>query len=117
MGKQVGGAIGNFLACDMRTSSGEWPHFLRIRVEIDVRRPLKRTITLKLPTGVVVQLSLKNERLPQFCFFYGILRHTEHGCLAYFQTQDKLAPKFYSSDLRAPNRRTVSMPAESPWLR
>lgn len=117
VGRQLGNSIGRYLDCDLRDVTGEWKNYFRIRTEINISLPLKRQLSLKLPSGVVVQLPVKYERLPQFCFFCGIIGHTEHGCLAYFQRQDKNVAKPFSTDLRAPGRRQSTALVGSPWLR
>ena len=39
--------VGTFLALDVNNFSGTWRNFLRVRVSIDIRNPLKRRIKIK----------------------------------------------------------------------
>lgn len=53
---------------------------MRIRVTIDVPKPLlrKKKLNISLPTQVWVQF--KYERLPNFCFCCGVLNHGHKEC-------------------------------------
>lgn len=45
--KDVGGYAGEFLESDARNFKGGWKTYYRVRVEIDVRKPLKRKMKLR----------------------------------------------------------------------
>lgn len=54
--------------------------YRRIRVLIDVTKPLKRFQLIKLKSQTTVKINLKYERLPHFCFLCGLLCHSEKDC-------------------------------------
>lgn len=54
---------------------------LRIRVKIDVRRPLWDNIQLKVRDGEIFSIPLKYERLPMICFYCGRLGHGMNDCM------------------------------------
>ncbi|KAJ9189518.1 hypothetical protein P3X46_000801 [Hevea brasiliensis] len=54
--------------------------YMRIRVKIDVRKPLKRWKKLQKPDGSQMVFHFKYERLPIFCFLCGRLGHNDRYC-------------------------------------
>uniref|UniRef100_A0A803L2P2 CCHC-type domain-containing protein n=1 Tax=Chenopodium quinoa TaxID=63459 RepID=A0A803L2P2_CHEQI len=53
----------------------------RVKVNLDVRKPLRRFQNIRNKEGNVVRTTLKYERLPFFCFLCGIMGHSERDCL------------------------------------
>lgn len=80
MGKQLGDFFGEFLEYDNKNNTSSWREFMRIRVRLDVRKPLKRKKKIMKKSGVEVMVSCKYERLGEFCFTCGMLTHTDHYC-------------------------------------
>ncbi|VFQ71528.1 unnamed protein product [Cuscuta campestris] len=76
----VGIFVGLFLKHDRSPVSGVQRVFYRIRVSLDVRRPLRRKMKLTKKDGVVVWVHFKYERLNDFCFFCGIMGHISKHC-------------------------------------
>ncbi|TXG73661.1 hypothetical protein EZV62_002240 [Acer yangbiense] len=61
--------------------AGTWK-FIRVNVRIDISKPLKRWLKLKLgKTEEVTRVNLKYERLPEFCFTCGRIGHGIKGCM------------------------------------
>lgn len=52
----------------------------RVRVLLDVRKPLRREKTIKNKRGMDVVVEFRYERLPFFCFLCGIMGHGERDC-------------------------------------
>ncbi|KAJ8755052.1 hypothetical protein K2173_016557 [Erythroxylum novogranatense] len=65
----AGNYIGKHVESDPRNFSTIWKEFLRIRVQVDVRKPLKRKLFVKRSSGEKVCLDFKYERLNTFCYF------------------------------------------------
>ncbi|TXG60547.1 hypothetical protein EZV62_015120 [Acer yangbiense] len=58
-----------------------WGKFFRVKVRIDISRPLKRWLRLSLDqSGNIVVVGLKYERLPEFCFACGKIGHGINDC-------------------------------------
>ncbi|TXG54301.1 hypothetical protein EZV62_019557 [Acer yangbiense] len=58
-----------------------WGKFLRVKVRIDISKPLKRWLRLGLDrSGNIVVVGLKYERLPEFCYACGWLGHGISEC-------------------------------------
>ncbi|KAE8682599.1 hypothetical protein F3Y22_tig00111238pilonHSYRG00274 [Hibiscus syriacus] len=85
MNARVGASIANRLveavAVDLRTGAGRLGSYLRIRVNIDIRKPLRRCVSLGTrPNGKPRLCILKYERLPTFSFRCGIVGHLYSTC-------------------------------------
>ncbi|TXG70165.1 hypothetical protein EZV62_005100 [Acer yangbiense] len=58
-----------------------WGKFMRVKVELDISKPLKRWLRLKLDkSNNIVVVGLKYERLPNFCFACGKIGHVLKEC-------------------------------------
>ncbi|KAL5829848.1 hypothetical protein ACOSQ3_019316 [Xanthoceras sorbifolium] len=81
VGLHLGQNIGQVKDIDVGASGNCLGKFLRLRVEIDTSRPLKRVLKLKLD-GMEEEklLLLKYERLPEYCFCCGLLGHAYREC-------------------------------------
>lgn len=88
VGKQLGDFFGEFLEYDHKNNTSIWREYMRIKVRLDVRRPLKRKKKITRRNGVEVIVSCKYERLGDFCFTCGVLTHTERYCRK-FLSRDK----------------------------
>ncbi|XP_056692156.1 uncharacterized protein [Spinacia oleracea] len=53
----------------------------RLRVMMDVTKPLRRFLDVVNRQGHTVKVKLKYERLPFFCFMCGIMGHGEKDCI------------------------------------
>lgn len=75
VGKHLGNVFGEFLMYDVKNNTSIRRECMRIKIKIDVRKPLRhrKKITLKIVT-------CKYERLGDFCFSFGLVSHTERFC-------------------------------------
>lgn len=89
---------------------------MRIRVRIDIRKPIKRRMKIKKAGEEGMWANFKYERLPRFCFFCGIIGHCDKFCEKFFDFPDKTVEKLFGPWLRAPARRTNYTGGER-WLR
>ena len=89
---------------------------MRIRVSIDVRKPLKRRMKLKKKGGEWIWIDFKYERLNIFCFICGLLEHTEKQCLKLYDCPSSEILRVYGHLLKAPSRRS-QMNSGEKWLR
>ncbi|TXG51459.1 hypothetical protein EZV62_023983 [Acer yangbiense] len=67
---------------DIPTESKDcWGKFMKVKVQIDISKPLKRWLRLKLDkSNNIVMVSLKYERLPKFCYVCGRIGHASKNC-------------------------------------
>ncbi|XP_019163526.1 PREDICTED: uncharacterized protein At4g02000-like [Ipomoea nil] len=78
--ERIGNYVGNFLKADPLNFGGSWRSFFRIRVRLDVSVPLKSRMKMYRKDGSVQWINFKYERLGTFCFYCGVLGHSEKFC-------------------------------------
>ncbi|XWS77205.1 hypothetical protein CRYUN_Cryun01aG0241600 [Craigia yunnanensis] len=71
---------GDVLEVDTSENQLAWGKWLRVRVNINVHRPLKRGKLISLDEGKKLLTWFKYERLPDFCYICGIIDHQELDC-------------------------------------
>ncbi|KAL5745637.1 hypothetical protein ACOSP7_026783 [Xanthoceras sorbifolium] len=58
-----------------------WGKFMRIKVRIDITKPLKRGIRMRLENfDTMITALIKYERLPDFCYGCGFIGHSVKEC-------------------------------------
>ncbi|TXG46905.1 hypothetical protein EZV62_026199 [Acer yangbiense] len=73
--------IGEVLEVDGSENGSAMPKFLRVRVAIEIDKPLRRFLRVDvMGDGVESIMLLKYERLPNFCFHCRFLGHTTSEC-------------------------------------
>lgn len=68
VGKQLGNFFGEFLEYDPKNNTNIWRECMRVKVRLDVRKPLKRKKKITRRNGEEAIVSCKYERLGDFCF-------------------------------------------------
>lgn len=58
---------------------------LRFRVSLNVTKPLRRIMKLRTDEGVLVEIGFQYERLPNFCYYCGLMDHVLGGCPLQYQ--------------------------------
>jgi hypothetical protein len=107
VGEAIGEEMGVFMEMDKEDDGTAVGRFLRIKIRMDIRRPLRR--------GVLVQVEWEKgeprplwcpvvyEYLPDFCYTCGLIGHIDKACATKLQ---KGEVQLYSKDLRfIPERR------------
>ncbi|XP_021749920.1 uncharacterized protein LOC110715641 [Chenopodium quinoa] len=77
--REVGDSLGGFVKIDDADPLG-WGEFIRIKVLVEVHKPLRRGVFLAGGNGKAKWVDIKYERLSDFCFYCGILDHTDKEC-------------------------------------
>ena len=77
--------------------------FLRVHVEIDVSKPLSRGRRGALDDNNERWISFKYEKLPNFCYWYGLISHDGKDCDLWLARKDtgNTKPTEYGPWLRA----------------
>ncbi|GMP21824.1 hypothetical protein CsSME_00000095 [Camellia sinensis var. sinensis] len=123
MTKEVGYLIGNKIGSivDVEYGPGGMAvgRYLRIRVTINVAKPLCRGMKLAVHNRESVWVDFKYERLPNFCYCCGVLGHSENECntlLSQLETGTGKAVQYgpwLRADVQKPRPRPTS-PVASP---
>nr|XP_017250903.1 PREDICTED: uncharacterized protein LOC108221543 [Daucus carota subsp. sativus] len=116
VGKQLGNFFGEFLEYDVKNSTSIWRECMRIRIRLDVRKPIKRKKKIVKKDGQEFTVVCKYERLGEFCFVCGLVSHTDRFCRSPLNRGDEGVTKEWGSWLRAPPRRVAGQ-SQSKWLR
>lgn len=80
VGQQLGNSFGSFVAYDPKNNISIWRDCMRIKIRLDVRKPLKRKKKIKRKNDTEFIVTCKYERLCDFCFACGLVTHTERFC-------------------------------------
>lgn len=108
--KLIGGGLGRVLEVDY--DGVGWDKSARLKVLLDITKPLRRIQQIRSKEGQVVVIDIKYERLPNFCYACGKLGHIERDCLLLVE-EDNGGDKQWGSWLRAsPRRGRIKMAEE-----
>ncbi|PPS01653.1 hypothetical protein GOBAR_AA19008 [Gossypium barbadense] len=80
MAIDVGNALGELVAIDWKDRFGGWTEFMRIKVRIDILKPLRRVVRIVDKDGGERIGVIKYERLPDFCYFCWLIGHILKRC-------------------------------------
>ncbi|GLU08008.1 hypothetical protein SLE2022_249390 [Rubroshorea leprosula] len=118
-GERIGAELGRLLEVDAGDGRVWGMEFIRVRVCINSRKPLRRGMKLSLKDGPL-WISFKYERLPHFCYWCGMLDHVEQDCeLGLEMESTSLIEHPYDDSLRAMPKRGKQGAAANTgrWLR
>jgi 14-3-3 protein epsilon len=105
VGTKLANYIGNFLEYDKNNNSSFWRQYMRIRVKIDVRSPLKRDAKVMNREGKWCTVKFRYEKLGTFCFVCGVMGHAENKCEIRFSMEQDDGTRGWSSEIRADSKR------------
>ncbi|KAL2899240.1 hypothetical protein RDABS01_024322 [Bienertia sinuspersici] len=77
--EKIGNKLGSFIRMDNSGAMGI-DKSIRIRIWIDVRKPLLKKVKLKMRNGVEEYFEVKYEKPPLFCFYCGKMGHGVKDC-------------------------------------
>ncbi|XP_031092172.1 uncharacterized protein LOC115996873 [Ipomoea triloba] len=103
----IGSFLGTLVCTDERNFDGAMRVFYRVRVAIDITKPLKKQMKLKRENGTWAFIDFRYERLPTFCFLCGVIGHGDRFCSKILHGVDLKAEKPYGAWLRAGTRRNA----------
>ncbi|KAF4400882.1 hypothetical protein G4B88_004425 [Cannabis sativa] len=90
LARVIGNLIGDFLEVHDDSLNEGWGPFLRIRVGIDVSKPLLRGQMVTLPwLQDELWIEYRYERMLDFCYSCGIIGHFFYKCAQYLEKVDE----------------------------
>lgn len=93
--KEVGNYIGCFVESCPRNFKEGCKEYLRVRVTIDLSKPLKRRMKIRKAGDGWEWITFKYENVPTFCFICGMLGHSEKFCSVLFEKPENEIVKPY----------------------
>lgn len=79
VGQKLGSTVGEVVEVDTNDDGMGWGGFMRVRIKVNVSKPLARGRTLKV-RGRAIWIAFQYERIPRFCFSCGVISHGCRGC-------------------------------------
>lgn len=114
----IGSSIGSLLQTTETEEKGNKGSYLRVRVRVDISKPLSKVRKIWLENRVIGWAALKYEHLPNFCYRCGLVSHDNRDCEKWLGSKGTLRKEDqqYREWLRAENdfstRRTlISVPS------
>lgn len=77
VGQAISNQLGNLVSIDSDEEGQRWGRFMRIRVKIDIRKPLWRGMKIMLDDVESFWVDFHYEKLTEFCFKCGFLGHLQ----------------------------------------
>lgn len=94
-----------FVETDPKNFTGLWRDYLRIRVTLDVTKPLKRRKKIGRIGKKAFWVNFKYEHVPTFCFICGIMRHADAFCPKLFEMSKESIVRPFGIWMKAVPRR------------
>ena len=91
----------------------EWDKTARVKVSMDVTRPLRRVLRFRNRQGQIAMVEIKYERLPTFCYVCGILAHIERDCAEATEEERSMEHQWGSWLRASPRRGRLKMQEET----
>ncbi|MBA0751802.1 hypothetical protein Gogos_000703 [Gossypium gossypioides] len=112
--KQLDKFVGRFLEFDSKQLNRGLMSYLRVRVETDVKKPLKRKNKIMLPLSKLTYTNFRYEKLTLFSFLCGCLGHNDKFCLVRLNLKIEIMEFGWSISLKVVTRKAIT--ASSVWL-
>lgn len=114
--QDLGNFIGKFVESNSKKFLGLWCDYLRIRVTLDVMKPLKRRKKLGRIGGESFWVNFKYEHAPMLCFICGLMGHSDSFCPHLFDIPKEDIVRPYGVWMKVVPRRRNNL-IGSQWLR
>ncbi|KAF5442303.1 hypothetical protein F2P56_034974 [Juglans regia] len=79
--RKIAATLGDVEDVDLIETRPGWGEYVRVRISLDISKPLPRGKRVVVGETDYVWVRFKYEKLPQFCYYCGLLGHGERDCL------------------------------------
>ncbi|XP_074352306.1 uncharacterized protein At4g02000-like [Apium graveolens] len=107
--EEIGNQVGKFVSSCPSNFKGLWREYMRIRVTLDINKPLKRRMKIRKSGNEWIWITFKYENVPTFCFICGLMGHSDKFCSRIFDTPESEITRPYGTWMRAPFKRHTKM--------
>lgn len=114
--QEVGNFVGTYVESCPKNFVGGWKEYMRVRVRINLAKPLKRRMKVRKSGNDWQWIVFKYENVPNFCFICGLLGHSDKFCGRLFDTPENEIVKPYGTWMRASFHRQTKL-IGAKWLR
>lgn len=114
--REVGNYIGKYVDSCSSNFTGVWREYLRVRVTMDLSKPLKRRMKIRKSGNDWYWIIFKYENIPTFCFICGMLGHADKYCSRLFDTPENEITRPFGTWMRAPLRKPARL-IGAKWIR
>lgn len=115
--QSIGNYVGVFVKSDPGNFNDAWRTYARIRIKMNIDKPLKRRMKVKREGDAWGWINFKYERLSTFCFVCGLMGHSERECAIVYANPEKTVERAFGTWLRAPPRNTRNQNIGARWPR
>jgi len=116
MGILLGNHVGNLVKYDHQNNYGNWRRYMRLRVSLPVREPLKKCFDFVLEDGTGIRVNFQYEKPGNFCYVCGLIGHTEVSCEKRFKRGFVEGNQQWGPYLRADYNGLEREDNDNPWL-
>ena len=102
VGTALGNYAGTFISYNSKNKKTAEKPYMRLRVLLDVRVPLKKEKKIKKASGDWVVCSFKYEKLTSFCFLCRLLGHIDRHCEQFYMLPEEELVRHWDVSLCAP---------------
>lgn len=104
------------LEYDAKNSPGLWRSFMRLRILLDVRKPLLRSKKLRKEGGAPVTVAFKYEKLGSFYYLCGLIGHNDATCRMLLTIRNDTRERGWGPEIRVDMRPSTAI-GGARWLR
>ncbi|KAM0875940.1 hypothetical protein ACQ4PT_036478 [Festuca glaucescens] len=80
--RKMGDQLGTYKEIAKESKNQVWDKFYRVRIVVDVNHLIRRWVKFQdQKTKEMIRYDVKYERMPVFCYFCGIVGHSDKHCL------------------------------------